>query len=80
MKSFGCMSIPVCRERAAVPFLSQTWSPPLPGDDLDDAWDELAPDPGERRRSVMELLIGTISLGLLVLTLISVILSLMDRS
>lgn len=35
--------------------LSQTWSSPIePDDDLDDAWDDLAPDSGWRRRAVMK--------------------------
>ncbi len=34
--------------------LSQSWTPPVTEDDLDDAWDELAPEPGTVRRSVMK--------------------------
>jgi hypothetical protein len=35
--------------------LAQTWSPPvLDPDDLDDAWDELAPEPGSGLRAAME--------------------------
>jgi hypothetical protein len=33
--------------------LSQSWTPPPVFDDLDDAWDELTPEPGATRRSVM---------------------------
>jgi hypothetical protein len=41
--------------------LSQTWSAgPIEGDDLDDAWDDLAPDPGSRRRTVMKAIIVAI--------------------
>lgn len=42
--------------------LSQTWSHPIEDDDLDDAWDELAPEPGARRRAVMRALIVLILL------------------
>jgi hypothetical protein len=34
--------------------LAQSWSAPEADDDLDDAWDELAPEPGVRRRAVMK--------------------------
>ena len=38
--------------------LAQTWSPPgEPDDDLDDAWDDLAPEPGARRRAIMKAII-----------------------
>jgi len=52
--------------------LSQSWSVPAPADDLDDAWDELAPEPGARRRAVMRgtillILFGPILLWLLAL-------------
>jgi hypothetical protein len=33
--------------------LDQTWDVPPAPDDLEDAWDELAPEPGARRRAVM---------------------------
>ncbi len=38
--------------------MSQTWEPPKgSGDDLDDAYDELAPEPGARRRALMRIII-----------------------
>lgn len=37
--------------------LSQTWTPAVEEDDLDDAWDDLAPEPGARRRSVMKAIV-----------------------
>jgi hypothetical protein len=44
--------------------LNQTWgSPPHPSDDpddLDDAWEDLAPSPADRRRTVMKLIIVAI--------------------
>lgn len=33
--------------------LDQSWEPP-PGEDLDDAWEDLAPEPGARRRAIMK--------------------------
>ena len=49
--------------------LSQTWAPVAAPDDLDDAWDELAPEPGAIRRPVMKAVILVILFGPLVLTL-----------
>jgi hypothetical protein len=49
--------------------LSQTWSPLPHHDDLDDAWDDLAPEPGAVRRSVMKGAILVILFGPLVLSL-----------
>ena len=50
--------------------LSQSWSLPTAPDDLDDAWEELAPESGRRRRTVMKgalivLLFGPLLLGLI---------------
>ena len=50
--------------------LSQSWSLPTAPDDLDDAWEELAPESGRRRRRVMKgalivLLFGPLLLGLI---------------
>lgn len=50
--------------------LSQTWAPvAAPDDDLDDAWDDLAPEPGAVRRPVMKAALLLILFGPLVLTL-----------
>ena len=43
--------------------LSQTWAPVTADDDLDDAWEELAPDPGAARRSVMKAAILVVLFG-----------------
>ncbi len=51
--------------------LSQTWSPVIPSDDLDDAWEELAPEPGAVRREVMKTVILVILFGPLILSLIA---------
>ena len=42
-------------------------------DDLDDAWDELAPEPGSRRRAIMKLAILVILFGPIVVTGISML-------
>lgn len=42
--------------------LSQTWATAAADDDLDDAWDDLAPEPGARRRAVMKAVIVLILL------------------
>ena len=49
--------------------LSQTWAPVAAPDDLDDAWDDLAPEPGVVRRPVMKAALLVILFGPLVLTL-----------
>ena len=60
--------------------LAQTWSPPKDdGADPDDPWEGLAPDPAERRRSVMKLAILLFLFGPLAFTLIGILLSAMGR-
>jgi len=54
--------------------LGQTWETPPVIDDLDDAWDELAPDPGARRRAVMKILILVMLFGPFVLAAIAALL------
>jgi hypothetical protein len=49
---------------------AQTWAPPE-HDDLDDAWDELAPEPGRKRRAVMKALILVMLFGPLALFALS---------
>lgn len=51
--------------------LAQTWAAPPSADDLDDAWDELAPDPGAARRSVMRGLIYLVLFGPMVLVIVA---------
>lgn len=55
--------------------LGQTWSTEVGDDDLEDAWDDLAPDPGNLRRSVMTWMIVFILVSPLVLTLLSVLMN-----
>ena len=47
--------------------ISQTWAPIAGDDDLEDAWDDLAPDPGTRRRAAMKAAIIVILFGPLIL-------------
>jgi hypothetical protein len=47
---------------------SQLWSPPRQErDDLDEAWDDLAPEPGARLRFVMELAMTVLGIGIAIL-------------
>ena len=48
------LQVPETLEADARVLLGQTWKPSAAPDDLDDAWDELAPDPGSVRRAVMK--------------------------
>lgn len=60
--------------------LAQTWSMPKADvDDPDDPWEGLAPDPAERRRSVMKLAIVVFLFGPLVVSLIGLLLSTWGR-
>lgn len=43
--------------------LSQVWELPPTADDRDDAWEDLAPLPGERRRAVMKVAILVMLFG-----------------
>ena len=54
--------------------LDQSWDLPEDPEGLDDAWDELAPAPGEFRRTVMKGVIVLILVGPMILSLISVML------
>lgn len=60
--------------------LAQTWSPPKDtGEDPDDPWEGLGPDPAERRRSVMKLAILVLLFGPVVFSLIGVVLASLRR-
>jgi hypothetical protein len=50
--------------------LSQSWSAPTADDDLDDAWEELAPEPGAFRRRVMKGLVLVLLFGPLVVSVL----------
>jgi len=54
--------------------LSQTWTPPLADDDFDDAWEELAAEPGMHRRTIMKALILLMLFGPLALVVIAYLL------
>jgi hypothetical protein len=55
--------------------LAQTWTPLAEADDLDDAWEELAPAPWEARRKIMKGVIVLILLGPLLLGLVTTLAS-----
>ncbi len=55
--------------------LAQSWT--LPADDLDDAWDEMTPEPGAKRRRVMKGLIVLFLAAPLVLLLIGLVVDLL---
>jgi hypothetical protein len=72
----GGVAIQVPAELAADAriILQQSWSSPVEDDDLDDAWEDLAPEPGARRRTVMKGLILVFLLGPAALVLLRVLL------
>lgn len=75
----GCvrLQVPASLASAARVLISQTWSPPQEPDDLDDAFEDLAPEPGRRRRAIMKLAIWVMLLGpvfVFLVTLVSAIL------
>jgi hypothetical protein len=53
--------------------MRQSWSPVVEDDELDDAWDELAPNPGALRRSVMTWMILFILSAPLFMALLSLL-------
>jgi hypothetical protein len=65
------LQVPQPLEADARVLLAQSWSPAVADDDLDDAWEELAPEPGEGRRRVMKAVILVILFGPLALALVS---------
>jgi hypothetical protein len=68
------LQVPSTLASAARILISQTWStPPEADDDLDDAWDDLAPEHGTRRRAVMKLAILIVLFGPAVVALVSMI-------
>ena len=67
------LQVPAPLANDARVLLSQTWTPPQE-EELEDAWDELAPDPGAFRRRVMKRVILFLFLGPFLLVLIDLIL------
>jgi hypothetical protein len=55
--------------------LRQSWSADVVDDELDDAWDELAPAPGAFRRSVMTWMILFLLFGPFLLVLLSLLMA-----
>lgn len=64
------LQVPELLSADARVLLAQTWSPSVVDDDLDDAWDELAPDPGAGRRAVMKGVIVFLLIAPLLMTLL----------
>jgi hypothetical protein len=58
--------------------LAQSWAAPK-GEDPDDPWEGLAPDPVERRRSVMKVMILVFLFGPLVVSLLGFLISTLSR-
>jgi hypothetical protein len=54
--------------------LAQTWASAVEDEELDDAWDELGPEPGAMRRSIMKGLIVLILIGPLIVVALAYLL------
>jgi hypothetical protein len=68
------LQVPSSLASAARILISQTWAPPPEAeDDTEDAWEDLAPEPGLRRRAIMKLAICVFLFGPGVVALISAI-------
>jgi hypothetical protein len=68
------LQVPSSLASAARILIHQNWSAPAePDDDLDDAWEDLGPEPGVRRRAIMKLAILVTLFGPIVVALISVL-------
>ncbi len=70
------LQVPQALVAEARVLLSQSWAPVVNDDDLDDAWDELAPEPGAGRRRIMKAAILLMLFGPALLTLIASLLRL----
>jgi hypothetical protein len=64
------LQVPESLEADARILLAQSWTPP-DAEDLDDAWDDLAPDPGTVRRTVMKGVIVFLLVAPLLMTLLT---------
>ncbi len=74
------LQVPASLASAARILISQSWAAPAdPDDDLDDAWEDLAPEPGARRRSIMRLMIYLFLFGPGVVALLSVLAGLLGE-
>jgi hypothetical protein len=74
------LQVPATQLDAARVLLAQTWSTPASPDDLDDAWEELAPEPGARRRRVMKVILLLVllpPLGGALMVLIAIVLAIL---
>ena len=74
------LQVPASLASAARILIDQTWAPPPEAEvDTEDAWEDLAPEPGARRRAVMKLAILVILFGPALASLISAVLRWADR-
>ncbi|WP_435005261.1 hypothetical protein P12x_003156 [Tundrisphaera lichenicola] len=68
------LQVPSPLASAARILIDQSWAPPPDTeDDTEDAWEDLAPEPGARRRAIMKLAIFVFLFGPTVVALISLI-------
>jgi hypothetical protein len=68
------LQVPSPLASAARILISQTWTVPREdGEDLDDAWEDLAPEPGLRRRAVMKLAILLFLFGPILVALVTLL-------
>ena len=68
------LQVPSPLASAARILIAQSWAPPPEAeDDAEDAWDDLAPEPGLRRRAIMRLAIVVFLFGPAVVALTSAI-------
>jgi hypothetical protein len=65
------LQVPSSLASAARILIHQTWAPPPESDDLEDAWEDLAPEPGIRRRAIMKVAILVFLFGPIVVALFS---------
>jgi hypothetical protein len=70
------LQVPDAQLADARVLLSQVWTSPDDNEDLDDAWEDLAPEPWEARRKVMKGVILLILFGPVILALLGTLLTL----
>jgi hypothetical protein len=74
------LQVPASLASAARILIDQTWTAPDETDeDLDDAWEDLAPDPGARRRTIMKGAILVVLFGPVVVGVLSSLMKLLGQ-
>jgi hypothetical protein len=74
------LQVPASLASAARILIDQTWAPPKDAvDDFDDAWEDLAPEPGVRRRAIMKAAILVFLFGPVVVGTISFLMRLLAQ-